>query len=375
MVGKISMGMAGVTVSESTICDVQGLKGRLVYRGYDIEDLAENSSFEEVIYLLLYGELPTEKEFQGFKKKLHAFMHLQPKAEQGMKLLNPSTTPMEALRTTVSALSSGIPDARSVPLDVNLNVGLSLVAKFPVIVANYYRIKHKKSLVKPNPKLGYAENFLWMLHGKKPTPVQSKSMDLDLILHAEHSFNASTFAARVAASTMSDIYSAIVAAICTLRGPLHGGAAREVYLMLQEIHDAKNVEEYVSGKLERHEKIMGFGHRVYKTYDPRARVLKKMADELCDKAGNRRYYEVADKVEEVMVREKDLYPNVDFYSSIVYHSLGLPLELDTPIFAIGRSPGWVAHVLEQYKENKLIRPLAEYVGPVGLKYAPLDRRK
>ncbi|MCL5773936.1 MAG: citrate synthase [Firmicutes bacterium] len=371
---EVKVGLAGVTVASSKISDVRGEEGKLIYRGYSIEDLAENSNFEETAYLLLYWRLPSEKELKEFKKKLVSFRRLSPNVIKGMKLFCKGTTPMEALRTTVSSISCGIPDARKLSKEETLNLGISLIAKFPVIIANYYRLKHGKSLVKPNPALGYAENFLWMLWGKKPTAIQTKSMDMDFVLHGDHSFNASTFAARIAASTMSDIFSALLAGICTLRGPLHGGAAQEVFEMLKKIKKPEAAEKYVLERLAKHEKVMGFGHRVYKTYDPRARVLKKMAEKLCTDEKDKKFFRIALKVEEIMIREKNLYPNVDFYSAVVYHSLKMPLEIDTPIFAIGRCPGYIAHIIEQYDDNKLIRPLAEYTGEVDLKYVPVHLR-
>ncbi len=370
----LSVGLAGVVIAESTISLVDGEAGKLYYRGYRIEDLAQNCSFEEVTYLLLYEKLPNRKELDAFVNELRRRRTLPDHIVKMMKSYAKHMNTMEALRTTVSALAAGDPDASKVSYEDNLKNGIGLIAKFPTIVAYHHRLKQGKSVVQPNSKLGFAANFLYMLTGKVPDEMSVRAMDMDFVLHAEHSFNASTFGVRVTVSTLSDMHSALTTGVGILKGPLHGGAAQEVMHMLREIKTPKNARKYVMDALAKHTLIMGYGHRVYKVYDPRARVLKKTATDLSRIKHNMKYMQIADILEDVMSREKNIYPNVDFYSSIVYHALGLPLELDTPIFAIARSSGWVAHALAQYKNNKLIRPLDRYVGPIDLKFVPIDMR-
>lgn len=371
---EVKKGLEGVIVAESKIGLIDGMQGKLYYCGYSIETLAEHCTYEEVAYLLLYGRLPNRKELGAFSKDLIRHRRLPDHIVRMMKTFCRGMTSMEALRTTVSALSCGDPDARKVSLDAHLHNGTALIAKFPTIVAHFNRIRRGQRIVQPDPKLSHAANFLYMMDGKKPDELSTRAMDLDLVLHAEHGFNASSFAARVTISTLSDMHSALTTGIGTLKGPLHGGAAQAVMQMLNQIKDRKYAEEWVKSALSKHQLVMGFGHRVYKTYDPRARILKRTAREISQARGNMRWYDMADKVEEVMVREKKLYPNVDFYSAIVYHNLGLPMDLDSPIFAISRSAGWVAHCLEQYRDNKLIRPRELYTGPKDLEAVPLEER-
>ncbi len=371
----IKKGLEGVIVAESKICLIDGINGKLYYRGYRIQDLAKAASFEEVVYLLLYEKLPNKDELKWLIKELHRHRSVPEHITKTMHSYCRGMTPMEALRTTVSALSCGDQDARKVSLQDHLHNSISLIAKFPTIVAYYHRIKRGLEIVNPHKNLGHAANFLYMLSGRGPDRISEAAMDMDFILHAEHGFNASSFGARVTISTLSDMHSAFTTGIGTLKGPLHGGAAQEVIRMLTEIGDVKNVETYVKRKLEKHEKIMGYGHRVYKTYDPRAKILKNMAEELSRKKKNMRWFKIAEKLEETMGKEKNLYPNVDFYSSIVYHLLGLPLELDTPIFAIARSVGWAAHCIEQYQDNKLIRPREQYTGELDITFVPIAKRK
>lgn len=371
---EVKKGLEGVVVAESKICYIDGANGRLYYRGYSIEKLAQTCSYEEIVYLLLYEKLPNKSELAWLSKELNRHRHLPKYIIAMMKTFCKGMTSMEALRTTVSALSCGDPDARRVSLQDHLHNGLALVAKFPTIVAYHYRTKHNLKLIPPHPKLSHAANFLYMLTGKKPDNISERAMDLDFVLHAEHGFNASSFAARVTISTLSDMHSALTTGIGTLKGPLHGGAAQAVMIMLSQIGHANRVEGYVKNALAKHEKIMGYGHRVYKTYDPRAKILKGMAKEISTKKKNTRWFEIAEKLEEAMAKAKNLYPNVDFYSAIVYHNLGLPLEFDSPIFAISRSVGWVAHSIEQYKDNKLIRPRELYTGSLDLEVVSLEKR-
>ena len=370
----VKKGLEGVVVAESRVCNIDGEKGKLIYRGYDISDMAK-CSFEEVSYLLVYGKLPNMKELAAFEKKVKAGRRISPRVLSLMHEYCPGTTCMEALRTTVSALACNDPDVSKVSTEDHIRNGINLIGKFPAMVAAYHRIHSGKKFIKPKSSLGHAANFLYMITGKRPSDIAAKAMNTDFVLHAEHGFNASTFAVRVTISTLSDMHSAITSGIGTLKGPLHGGAAQEAWALLDSIRRPEKAENYVKGLLARHEKIMGFGHRVYKTYDPRARILKKMAHDLSQATNDMRWYDIGTSVEDTMIKEKNIYPNVDFYSSIVYHKLGLPLDLDTPIFAIARISGWLAHALEQYADNKLIRPREYYTGPMSMKFIPLDKRK
>jgi len=370
----VKKGLEDVVVSESSVCFIDGEKGKLLYRGYNINDLAK-CSYEEVSYLLIYEKLPTKKELANYNKTLVKKRRLSSRVIRLMHDYCPNTTGMEALRTTVSALVCHDPDVRKVSIADHRKNGIDLIAKFPTIVAAYERIRNGKKPIEPDPKLGHAANFLYMLSGKKPDAVSIKAMDTDFILHAEHGFNASTFSVRVTISTLSDMHSAITSGIGTLKGPLHGGAAQEAWALMKNIKNPDNAEKYIKKSLEKHEKIMGFGHRVYKVYDPRARILKKMAFDLSKSKKNLRWYNISDNVEKTMIKEKNINPNVDFYSSIVYHDLGIPIDLDTPIFAIARISGWIAHALEQYSDNKLIRPKEQYIGPMDSKFVPIEKRK
>jgi citrate synthase len=371
---EIKKGLEGVVVAESKVCFIDGMQGKLIYRGYSIEDLAKNCSYEEVAYLLLYEKLPNKSELANFGKDLNRHRPLPKHIVDMMHTFCKGMTSMEALRTVVSALACGDPDARRISLAQHLHNGVSLIAKFPTIVAYYYRIKHDLDPIPPDPKLNHAANFLYMLHGKKPDEISQKAMDMDLVLHAEHGFNASSFATRVTISTLSDMHSALTTGIGTLKGPLHGGAAAAVWEMLTKIGHADNVEEYVKNALAKHELIMGYGHRVYKTYDPRAKILKETARDISRMKKNMRWFEIAEKLEEEIAKQKKLFPNVDFYSAIVYHNIGLPMDLDSPIFAMARSAGWVAHAVEQYKDNKLIRPREYYTGLKDVEVIPLEKR-
>ncbi|MCW6160491.1 MAG: citrate synthase [Candidatus Micrarchaeales archaeon] len=368
-------GLEGVIAGESKICKVDGEKGKLYYRGYSIEDLAVNCTFDEVTYLLLEGKLPNRGELAKFTEELSSMRELPAYVVEILEEVAHKTTPMEALRTAVSSLAGGDKDVEGITTDYHLAQGKSMVAKFATIVAYYNRINNKMKIVKPDPSLGHAANFLYMVTGKRPSEIEAKAMDQDLVLHAEHSFNASTFAARITVSTLSDMYSAMTTGIGVLKGPLHGGASEAVMGQLQAIGSVENVEPYIKDTLSKHQKMMGIGHRVYKVYDPRAKILKKTAERFSKAMGDMKWYDIADKIEQVMFREKKLYPNVDFFSSIIYKGLGLPLELDSPIFAISRVSGWSAHALEQYEDNRLIRPIDYYTGPVDLKFIPIEKRK
>jgi citrate synthase len=370
----IRAGLEGVVAAQSTISDVNGIEGRLIYCGYDIHDLATHSTFEEVIYLLWNRRLPTRKELDQLKEELSREASLPAGIKDLIKWIPKTANPMDALRTAVSALAFYDPDGPDMSRQANVRKAVRLTARFPTIVSTFQRVRNGQEPLDPRPDLSIAANFLYTMRGEVPDEVSTKTMDVAFVLHADHEFNASTFAARVTAATLSDIYSAIVTAIGTLKGPLHGGANEGVIKNLLEIGSPENVEAWVKSKLEKKEKIMGFGHRVYRTEDPRASHLREMSRRLGERTGEMKWYEISRKLEEVVKRERGLNVNVDFYSASTYYALGIPPDLYTPIFACSRIAGWTAHVLEQYDNNRLIRPRAEYVGPRDLKYVPIDQR-
>jgi citrate synthase len=370
----IRAGLEGVVAAQSTISDVNGIQGRLIYCGYDINDLAAHSTFEEVIYLLWNRRLPTRKELDQLKQELSREASLPAEMKDLIKWIPKTAKPMDVLRTVVSALAFYDPDGPDMSREANLRKAIRLTARFPTIVSTFQRVRNGQEPVDPRPDLSIAANFLYTMRGEVPDEVSAKTMDVAFVLHADHEFNASTFAARVTAATLSDIYSAIVTAIGTLKGPLHGGANEGVIKNLLEIGSVENVEAWVKSKLEKKEKIAGFGHRVYRTEDPRAAHLREMSRRLGERTGEMKWYEISRKLEEVVKRERGLNVNVDFYSASTYYALGIPTDLYTPIFACSRIAGWTAHVLEQYDNNRLIRPRAEYVGPRDLKYVPIDQR-
>ena len=367
-------GLEGIVAAESRISDVNGDEGKLIYAGYDIHDLAEHSTFEEVVYLLWHGELPSRTALEELKHQLGNETGLPTPIQVLISSIPKSANPMDMLRTVVSALSFYDPDLDDMSPEANLRKAIRLTAKFPTIVTTFQRVRNGLQPVEPRKDLSIAGNFLFTLRGQEPDEISTRTMDVALILHADHELNASTFAARVTAATLSDMYSAIVSAIGTLKGPLHGGANEGVIKNLLEIGSVDNIEPWLKKALTEKKKIMGFGHRVYHTEDPRATHLREMSRQLGERTGERKWYEMSRKMEEVMMREKHLNPNVDFYSASTYYALGIPTDLFTPIFACSRISGWTAHVLEQYKNNRLIRPRAEYVGPRGLKYVPIEER-
>jgi citrate synthase len=370
----IKAGLEDIVAAESSICDVDGKEGRLIFQGYDVHDLAEHSTFEEVVYLLWFGKLPTKSEFTTFSNELRSNRNLPKEVVTIMKMLPKSALPMEVLRTVVSMLSFYDPDDQNDSREANVRKAIRLVAQLPTIIAYWDNIRNDKETLKPKEDLNLAANFLYLLKGTVPDEVSTKSLDIALILHADHELNASTFAARVAAATLTDIHSATVAAIGTLKGPLHGGANQEVIKMLMKIEDPKGAAAYVHHMLEEHQKVMGFGHRVYKTEDPRASHLRKMSEALGKRTGDMKWYQMSRDIEEMVLKEKGLHANVDFYSASVYYMLGIPIDLFTPIFAISRMSGWAAHILEQLGNNRLIRPRADYTGARNLVYAPIDNR-
>jgi citrate synthase len=365
-------GLEGIVAAQSSISSI--IDGVLTYRGYDIDDLAENASFEEVVYLLWHGKLPTQAELDQLIKDLNANAAVPAPVIEQMKLYPKDTNSMAALRTAVSSLALYDPEANDMSPEANLRKAIKLQAKIPSIVAAFARIRNGQE---PLASKGYSSieaNFLYQLTGKEPDKVAIEALDKALVLHADHELNASTFAARVTVATLTDIYSGITSAIGTLKGPLHGGANEAVMAMLEEIGTYENIESYINEKLEKKEKIMGFGHRVYKNGDPRAKHLQKMSLELGKITDNMKWYNMSIKIEEMVTGQKGLKPNVDFYSASVYTSLEIPRDLFTPIFAISRTSGWTAHMLEQYADNRLIRPRAEYVGPTNQKYVPISQR-
>ena len=367
-------GLEGIVAAQSRISDVNGQEGWLIYCGYDIHDLADHATFEEVIYLLWNGRLPNRDELAQLKQQLSKEMNLPAGIHQLIASIPKGANPMDMLRTVVSALSLYDPDGGDMSTEANLRKAIRLTAKFPTIVTTFQRVRNGLEPVEPRPDLSVAANFLYTLRDEVPDEISTRTMDVALVLHADHELNASTFAARVTAATLSDMYSAIVSAIGTLKGPLHGGANEGVIKNLLEIGSVENVEAWTLQALAQKKKIMGFGHRVYHTEDPRATHLREMSRQLGERTGEMKWYEMSVKMEEVMMREKKLNSNVDFYSASTYYALGIPTDLFTPIFACSRISGWTAHVLEQYANNRLIRPRAEYVGPRDLKYRPIEQR-
>jgi citrate synthase len=357
-------GLEGIVAANSGICWIDGDAGVLAYRGIDIHELAEKSNFEETTYLLWHGKLPTKPELDEFSKKLAAARTLHPEILSLLKSFPKSATPMEVLRTAVSALSFYDKDEKAVDHDSNIRKSFDLTAQIPMLVAAFDRIRKSKDVVAPDPSLSHAANFLWLLNGEKPSATATRAFDVALILHADHELNASTFAARVIAATLSDVHSAITGAIGALKGPLHGGANEAVMRMLFAIDKAgTDPVEHVKNMLAEKKKVSGFGHRVYHTEDPRATHLRKMSEDLGNSAGRAKWFEMSHKIELYIKGEKKLNANVDFYSASTYTTLGIDIDLFTPIFAISRIAGWAAHVIEQLDDNRLIRPRAEYIGP------------
>jgi citrate synthase len=368
-------GLEGVVAASSAICTVDGLNGVLIYRGYDIHDLAQNSTFEEVISLLWDGDLPTEEKLAGLKQELAQNMALRPEILALIKGFPKGSPATHALRTAFSATSLYDPDRDDNSLDATRRKAIRATAQMGTLVAAIQRIAEGKEPIAPRPDKSIAWNFLHMLQGKEPDDVTTRVFDVALILHADHELNASTFAARVTAATLSDYHSAITSALGALFGPLHGGANEGAIKMLRDIGTADRAADWVRAALARRERIMGFGHRVYKVFDPRAHELKAMSKRLAEQQGDMSLYDISVQIEEVMKEDKKLFPNVDFYSASTYTALGIPGPLFTPIFAVSRIAGWSAHVMEQYSHNRLIRPRAEYVGEQGRKYVAIGQRR
>jgi citrate synthase len=369
-------GLEGIVATTSSICYIDGDKGVLAYRGVDIHELADHSNFEETCHLLWYGKLPARNELRDLRERLAEARQLDPAIIDLLHTAPQHIQPMDVLRTAVSALSLYDPDARNNDHDANLRKALRLTSQIAMIVAAYDRIRKGKNIVEPDRSLSHPANFLLQLNGTKPSETAERALDIALILHADHELNASTFAARVTAATLSDMHSAVTSAIGTLKGPLHGGANEAVFHILQAIDkDGTNPVEYVKGMLAQKKKVPGFGHRVYHTEDPRATHLRKMSRDLGQTSGQGKWFEMSRKIEEFVKVEKKLNANVDFYSASTYHTLGVDVDLFTPVFAVSRISGWTAHVIEQLDDNRLIRPRADYVGPAyPQRYVPMGQR-
>jgi citrate synthase len=369
----VQRGLQDIVALESHITFIDGTGGRLIYEGYDIRDLAEHSTFEEVAYLLWYGRLPTAPQLDELEQRLVGLRPLPDSLARLIDSLPTDSDPMDVLRTAVSALAMLEPDETH-PGPSSIGGALRLTATLPSMIGRFQRRRLGLAPLKHRPDLSHAENLLYQITGREGSEIENRALDVALILHADHELNASTFAARVTASTLSDLYSAVTSAIGALKGPLHGGANERAVELLEEMGDASHIEEVVHAKLSRHERVMGFGHRVYKVEDPRATILRGWLHKVGESAGNLRSYEMLEKEREVVHREKGLFPNVDLYSGSLYGLLGVPTDLFTPIFAVSRVAGWAAHVLEEYQDLRLIRPTARYIGPTDLHYVPIAQR-
>lgn len=370
-----SRGLEGVTALDSELSFIDGQKGELVYHGYDIHDLAAHTSFEEVAYLLWKGALPNRQQLDELNQQLRAERELPPMVLDLLRMTPEDATPMAALRTAVSALALFDGEADDMSPEANYRKAIRLTARTPTIIAAFDRLRKGLEPVSPQKKGSTAFDFLYMLNGEEPGEAAEHTFDVCLVLHAEHGLNASTFTGRVIGATLSDIYSSVTGAIGALKGPLHGGANIEVMKMLLELdRTGQQPADFIRQKLANKEKVMGFGHRVYKTMDPRATILREMVEDLSEERNARKWYDYSVEIMDTMVGDKNIYPNVDFFSASVYYMLGIDVDLYTPIFALSRMTGWTAHLLEQWKENRLIRPRAEYVGPKGLTVTPLDER-
>ena len=378
MADELKKGLEGVLVAESELSYIDGDEGKLVYRGYTIEDLARGASYEEVLYLLWHGRLPDREELEAFSEEMTAHRELHDDVlDLVADLAAADEDPMAALRTAVSELSAFDPDADADPTDreANLRKGKRITAKIPTIVAAFTRLRDGDDPVAPRDDLDHAANFLYMLNDEEPDDVLADVFDQALVLHADHGLNASTFSSLVTSSTLADLHSAITSAVGTLGGSLHGGANANVMRMLQTIDESeKEPVEWVEDALENGERVAGFGHRVYNVKDPRAKILGERSEELGEAAGDTKWYEMSVAIEEYVKEEKGLAPNVDFYSASTYYQMGIPVDIYTPIFAMSRAGGWIAHVLEQYEDNRLIRPRSRYVGEEERDFVPLDER-
>ena len=367
-------GLEGVVAARTGISDIDGQQGKLFYAGYDIADLAEHATFEETVYLLHHLALPTQAQLDEVNAALRAGQKLDPVLVRLIGALGDAASPMTVLRTAVSAAAALDPEAEDDSDEANLRKAYKLVALTPQIVAAFHRLRTGGEAVEPRDDLSLAGNFLYSLTGKEPDVQLARDFDVCLLLYADHTMNASTFAGRVAAATLADMYAAVTAAIATLQGPLHGGAIEQVRYMLDEIGTPDRAADYVKNRLAQKQKVMGFGHRVYKTWDPRARILREMSRRLGQQLGDTHWFEISDQIQRTVQEEKGLYPNVDFFTASVYSALGIPPDLYTTLFATARMAGWTAHIREQYADNRLIRPDSEYVGPDPRPWKPLEDR-
>jgi citrate synthase len=367
-------GLREILAADTKLSDIDGEAGRLWYVGYDIADLAAHATFEETIYLLHNLELPTREQLNRLNTFLVRERELHPFLARMMPTLAQNASPMSMLRTGISASSAFDPDGWDDSPEAEYRKAMRLIAETPTLIATYHRVRTDQEVVPPHPSLSHAANFLWMLHGDEPSDEDARVLDTTFVLYGDHTMNASTFAARVVASTLSDMFSAITAAIGALKGPLHGGANEESQKMAEEVGKPENADAYVRERLAAGKKVMGFGHAVYKTMDPRARVLKQLCEDLAERRNQPQWYQIFSSLEQATFEQKGLYPNVDLYAAGVYHMLGIPTDLMTPLFALARMAGWTAHVREQYADNRIIRPGSEYVGPKDRTYVPIDER-
>ena len=367
-------GLRGVVAAQSAISDVNGEQGILIYQGYGIHDLAENSTFEEVIFLLWNGRLPKKDELEDLQNKLRANYEAPPQVIEMMRQFPKEADPMDVLRTSVSMLDFYDTEGHDTDREHAINASIKLTAQIGTLVTAWERIRNGQDVIAPDKSLSIAEHFLYTLRGEKPEADEARMFDIALILHADHEFNASTFTARVIAGTLADVYGAVTGGIAALSGPLHGGANTAVMKMLKQIGSEEAVDAWLNKTLEEKRKIMGIGHAVYKTEDPRATWLRKFSQALGEKKGDMKWFNMSQSIEKAMFEKKGMYANVDFYSASAYYMMDIPLDQFTPIFAVSRISGWTGHILEQYGNNKLIRPRAEYIGERDLKYVPIDER-
>ncbi len=372
---QVHKGLEGIIVSETRLSDVDGARCQLIYRGYSIDELVSKASYEEVSYLLLFGHLPAREALEEWNAQLVSRRALDPEVLQAMSLLPLANNPMAYLRTVISIM--GLRDTTAEQLDPPTlrQQAIDLIAKTPTLIATFERLRRTQPMLGPRPTLSHTANFLYMLHGDEPSQAQASALDAYFVLLAEHGFNASTFSARTTVATQSDFYSGLVAAIATLKGPLHGAANTKAMEMLMDIGTVEQVEPYVQKTLSDHKRFMGFGHRIYKGEDPRAKHLKRVAQALAGlNRTEARWFEISERLQEAVWQAKKLYINVDFYSASLLYYLGIPVDLFTPMFACARMAGWSAHILEQLADNRLIRPLALYTGPRDLRFVPIDQR-
>ena len=371
----VKPGLEGVYVGETSICAVRAEEGKLIYRGYNVHDLAEEASFEEVAYLLLRKKLPTHLELKDFDRQLKADRELAPEILKSLRRLPTHGPAMDTLRAAVSILGLYDPELLDNSPEANLRKAIRLLARVSTVVATLHRYSQGLNALPPESELGHAANLLYMLRGRAPDELETKGFDVTLTLYAEHEFNASTFTARVVASTLSDLYGAVTGALASLKGPLHGGANEKAMELLLEVDDPVKAESWLLNALKEKKRIMGFGHRIYKKADSRVELAKKWGRKLAERAKESKWHAICETVERVMRREKNLFPNVDFYSAPIYYLMGIPINVYTPLFACSRVAGWSAHVMEQLNKNRLFRPNSLYVGPEGLKFTPLDKRR